>query len=92
MNCGIGPNGKMHPIGIPPALNTLARTINDIIQSFCLSQNHQIPPISNPDMCIVNEYTLKSKLRLHDDKVTVGDRGVPVISVSLVRTRGLDQR
>mmetsp|Transcript_29694 Transcript_29694/g.30099 ORF Transcript_29694/g.30099 Transcript_29694/m.30099 type:complete len:245 (+) Transcript_29694:193-927(+) len=78
MNCGLGANGRPLSLSLPPIVSRLVSTANQEAQRVCPSL-----PAIHPDMLIVNEYKERSRLRLHDDVPTVGERGVPVVSISI---------
>ena len=79
MNCGLGSDGNSNLLGIPAFINDLALNANNYARIVCPS----LPPIQ-PDMMIVNEYSMRSKLRLHSDRLTIGASGTPVVSISIV--------
>ena len=80
MNLGVRETGKgRYPQDIPEAWKVLARQIS----ATASEQDPSIPLLEDPDVCVVNVYTPKSRLSMHEDVYSRKNRGIPVVSISL---------
>uniref|UniRef100_A0A7S2SHR7 Alpha-ketoglutarate-dependent dioxygenase AlkB-like domain-containing protein n=1 Tax=Rhizochromulina marina TaxID=1034831 RepID=A0A7S2SHR7_9STRA len=79
MNLGRRPDGKCHPQGIPPEFLAVAREASRSASAV----DSSIPVLDDPDVCVVNKYTPASRLGMHEDQVSKGLPGLPVVSISL---------
>jgi alkylated DNA repair dioxygenase AlkB len=79
MNCGLKcEGGGKHEIDIPPEWKALALKIAHAAHEQEISL-----PLFNPNICVVNLYTVNSKLSYHQDVVTKSNPAKPIVSISI---------
>ena len=71
-------SGKSHKLPIPASWARLARAASELATAACASV-----PALEPDICVANLYTARSRLSLHQDIFTRSSRKVPVVSFSI---------